>query len=258
MAQVTTTHLVKFDSIFDRPLDSVYNDGGIDQYRMCEWGIMKRAVEANASGLRGRKIVALGASMSKFAIVVARGSKIYEPEMLKDQAIATTPNNGSDFTTLKMMDGFLAPEHIKRVHSGSMLKRLEAVRDGKVAAASVMEPWISVAQKWGMRILIESHSTRSEAAGDDLDGATLAKMFRAQARAVELIEKDPTPYVHYFIAETGGLLEPHELQTWRLLHAAPQPYTRERFDDTYNWTVKWNMTVPGATYENTVDNRAWQ
>ena len=48
MAQVTTSHLVKFDSVFDRPLDSVYNEGGIDQYRMCEWGIMKRAVEANA------------------------------------------------------------------------------------------------------------------------------------------------------------------------------------------------------------------
>jgi len=57
MAQVTTSHLVKFDSIFDRPLDSVYNEGGVDQYRMCEWGIMKRAVEANAEGLRGRKIV---------------------------------------------------------------------------------------------------------------------------------------------------------------------------------------------------------
>jgi NitT/TauT family transport system substrate-binding protein len=258
MAQVTTTHLVKFDSVFDRPLDSVYNDGGIDQYRMCEWGIMKRAVEANTQHLRGRKIVALGASMSKFAIVVSPKSDIYEPEMLKDKPIATTPNNGSDFTTLKMMEGFLAPEHIKRVHSGSMLKRLEAVRDGQVAAASVMEPWISVAQKWGLRILIESHSTRSEAAGDDLDGATLKKMFRAQARAVKAIENDPTPYVHYFIAETGGLLEPHEFQTWRLLHAAPQPYTRERFDDTYNWTVKWNMTVPGATYETVVDNRAWE
>ena len=44
MAQVTTSHTVAFDSVFDRPLDTVYNDGGIDQYRMCEWGIMKRAV----------------------------------------------------------------------------------------------------------------------------------------------------------------------------------------------------------------------
>src|SRR4030095_10380532 len=77
MAQVTTNHVVKFDSIFDRPLDSVYNEGGIDQYRMCEWGIMKRAVEANAQHLRGRKIVALGASMSKFAIVVSPKADIY-------------------------------------------------------------------------------------------------------------------------------------------------------------------------------------
>jgi NitT/TauT family transport system substrate-binding protein len=258
MAQVTTSHFVRFDSVFDRPLDSVYNQGGIDQYRMCEWGIMKRAVEANTEGLRPRKIVALGSAMSSFAVVVRPDSKFYEPEMLKNVAIAVTPNNGSHFTTLKIMDGFLAPEHIKTVHSGSMLKRLEAVQSGKVAAASLMEPWISVAQKRGLRILIESHSTRSEAAGDDLDGPTLRKMFRAQARAVELIEKDPTPFVHYLIAETGGLLEPRELQTWRLLHAAPQPYTRERFDDTYTRTVKWNMTVPGATYENTVDNRAWE
>jgi NitT/TauT family transport system substrate-binding protein len=258
MAQVTTSHLVKFDSVFDRPLDAAYNEGGIDQYRMCEWGIMKRAVEADHEGLRGRKIVALGASMSSFAIVVARDSKVYEPEQLKDKAIAVTPNNGSHFTTLKMMEGFLTPEHIKTTAAGSMPKRIEALRDGKVAAVSLMEPWISVAQKMGLRILIESHSTRSEAAGDDLDGPTLAAMFRAQARAVEVLDKDPTPYVHYFIRETGGLLEPHEVQTWRLLHAVPQPYTRERFDDTYNWTVKWNMVVPGASYETVVDNRAWE
>jgi NitT/TauT family transport system substrate-binding protein len=255
---VTTSHIVKFDSVFDRPLDSTYNEGGIDQYRMCEWGIMKRAVEAGSEGRRGRRIVALGASMSKFALAVARDSKIYEPEQLKDQVIAVTPNNGSHFTTLKMVEGFLTPEHVKTTNAGSMLKRLEALRRGEVAAVSLMEPWISVAQKEGLRILIESHSTRSEAASDDLSEETLKKMFRAQARAVELLEKDPTPYVHYLVRETGGLLEPHELQTWRLLHAPPQPYTRERFDDTYNWTVKWNMVVPGATYENTVDNRAWE
>jgi NitT/TauT family transport system substrate-binding protein len=257
MAQVTTSHTVKFDTVFDRPLDSVYNEGGIDQYRMCEWGIMKRAVEADTEGRRRRKIVALGASMSKFAIVVDKGSSIYEPEMLKDKLISVTPNNGSHFTMLKMVEGFLEPQHVKTINAGSMPKRMEALRRGEVAAVVLMEPWISVAQKEGLRILIESHSTRSEAASDDVDGVTLAAMFRAQARAVADIEQDPTPYVNYLIAETGGRLEPKDFQTWRLLHAPPQPYTRERFDDTYNWTVKWNMTVPGATYENTVDNRAW-
>ena len=203
MAQSTTSHFVKFDSVFDRPLDSVYNTGGIDQYRMCEWGIMKRAVEADCNGLRQRKIVALGASMSSFAIVVAADSKIYEPEMLKDKPIAVTPNNGSHFTTLKLMEGFLALEHIKTTTAGSMPQRIEALKQGKIAAVSLMEPWISVAQKMGLRILIESHSTRSEAAGDDLDGKTLAAMFRAQARAVKVLEKDPTPYVHYFINESN-------------------------------------------------------
>ena len=143
---------------------------------------MKRAVEADWGGLRKRSIVALGASMSKFAIVVARDSRAYEPEQLKDQAIAVTPNNGSHFTTLKMMEGFLTPEHLKTTNVGPMAKRLEALREGNVAAVSLMEPWISVAQKQGMRILIESHSTRSEAASEDLDGPTLAAMFRARSR----------------------------------------------------------------------------
>src|SRR5712691_10205760 len=45
-----------------------------------------------------------------------------------------------------------------------------------------------------------------------------------------------------FIAETGGLLELHELQTWRPLHAAPQAYTRER-------DAQVEHVVPGATYK---------
>ena len=179
MAQVTTSHAVKFDTVFDRPLDSVYNEGGIDQYRMCEWGIMKRAVEADTEGRRRRKIVALGASMSKFCIAVRNDSKIFEPEMLKDKVISVTPNNGSHFTMLKMVEGFLEPQHVKTTNAGSMPKRIEALRRGEVAAVVLMEPWISVAQKEGLRILIESHSTRSEAASDELDGPILAAMFRA-------------------------------------------------------------------------------
>ncbi len=258
MAQVTTSHTVQFDSVFDRPLDSVYNDGGIDQFRMCEWGIVKRAVEAEAGGLRSRKIVSLGASMSKFAIVVRGDSDIYEPEMLKGKQIAVTPNNGSHFVTLKMIEGFLAKEHVSVTNVGSMPQRIEALKMGTVAAVSLMEPWISVAEKEGLRVLMESHSTRAEAAGDDLDGPTLAAMFRAQARACEVLANDPTPYIHYFVNETGGRLDTEDFRHQRLLHAPPQPYTRERWDDTYNWTVGWDMTMANANYEDIVDNRAFE
>jgi hypothetical protein len=29
-------------------------------------------------------------------------------------------------------------------------------------------------------------------------------------------------------------------------------------NDNYQWTLGWGLVPPGATYENTVDNRAWQ
>ncbi len=257
-AQVSADHSALRDAIFERTMESMYDQGDVDQYRMCEWGVIKRTVEAVESGQRPAKIVALGAAMSSIAVVVASDADIYEPEQLKDKPIAVSPYNGSHFTLLKMLEGFLKREHIQTTNAGTMRERVEAVRKGEVAAASVFEPWISVAQKQGLRILIESHSSRSEAAGDELDGPTLAAMFRAEARAADAINRNPTPYIHYLVEEAEGLLEPQDVQTWRLLQAPPKEYTRDRFDDTYNWTVSWGLVAPGATFETVVDNRAWQ
>src|SRR5262245_32729668 len=240
-------------------MESLYNTGDVDQYRMCEWGVMKRTVEAVACGQRPARIVALGAAMSKMAIVTAPGSHIYEPEQLKDTPVAVSPFNGSHFTTLKMLEGFVKKEQIKVVNAGTMRERLEAVRKGDVAAANFFEPWISVAQKHGFRILMESHSTRSEAASDDLDGPTLAAMLRGHTRAAEMINRNPGEYAPYLLREPQGLLEPNELQTWRLLYAPPAPYTRDRFEATYEWMRGYpDLVAPGATYEAVVDNRAWQ
>jgi len=258
-AQVGTTKQDVRDAIFDRPLESLYNAGGMDQFRLCEWGIVKRVVDGWQSDQRPAKIVGLGAAMSKFGIVVAPNSGIVEPEQLADTEVAVTIYNGSHFTTLKMLEGFLRKEEIKVTNAGTMPQRLEAVRKGELAAATFNEPWLSVAQKQGLCILTESHSTRIEAAGDEMDGATLAATFRAQGKAAELITTNPAKYAHYLSDETGGLLNPDELQPWRLLYVAPTPYTRERFRRTYEWMLGFPDLVPeGATYEAAVDNRAWE
>jgi hypothetical protein len=60
-------------------------------------------------------------------------------------------------------------------------------------------------------------------------------MFRAEARAAEMINHNPGRYAHYLTQEAEGLLESHELQTWRLLYGPPMPYTRARFEATYEW-----------------------
>lgn len=247
------------DDIFKRTMESLYEQGECDQFRMCEWGIMKRAVESQVEGgHRPAKIVALGSAMSSFAIVVESKSRIYEPEQLKNKPIAVSPFNGSHFTMLKMLEGFLKRDQIKWVNAGTHEERMNALRKGDVAAVSLMEPWISVAEKEGLRVIIESHSTRSEAAGDELDGPTLRKMFAAEAEAANAIQRDPGKYAHYLVEEAGGLLAPKDVRLSRILNAPPEPYTRERFDHTYQWTLGWNLVAPGATYENTVDNRAWQ
>ena len=247
------------EGIFDRPLESLFNAGGMDQFRLCEWGVMKRAVDAEQSGQRPARIVALGSAMSKFAIVASPTSGIVEPEQLANTPVAVTIFNGSHFTTLKMLEGFLRKDEIQVTNFGTMPQRLEAVRRGELAACTFNEPWISVAQKQGFRIIMESHSTRSEAAGDEMDGPTLAASFRAQAKAAEMINANPARFAHYLTDETGGILEPHELQSWRFLYAAPAPYTRERFERTYQWMLGYpDLITTGATYELVVDNRAWE
>ncbi|MDE2801654.1 MAG: hypothetical protein OXK21_02075, partial [Chloroflexota bacterium] len=168
-AQVGADRQAMRDVIFDRTMESLYNCGDVDQFRMCEWGIMKRTVEAEDAGYRAAKIVALGSAMSSFAIVTRPNSEYYEPEQFKDVPVAVSPYNGSHFTTLKLLEGFVAKDHIKVTNAGTMEERLGAIGRGEVAAGSFMEPWISVAQKQGFRIIMESHSTRSEAAGDELD-----------------------------------------------------------------------------------------
>ena len=258
-AHVDTDRQAVQDAIFERPLEALYNTGGVDQFRLCEWGVMKRAVDGELCGQRPAKIVALGAAMSKFAIVVSPDSGLFEPEQLKDMPVAVTMYNGSHFTTLKMLEGFLRKDEIKVTNAGTMHQRLEALRRGELAAATFNEPWISVAQKQGFRIIMESHSTRSEAAGDEMDGPTLAAMFRAEAEAAKMINANPARYAHYITDEARGLLEPHELQTWRLLYAPPAPYTQERFERTYQWMLGYpELVTPGATYDSVVDNRAWE
>src|SRR6476619_3731915 len=205
--QHASDHRALRDDIFKRTLEASYEDGQCDQFRMCEWGIMKRAVESNVeSGHRPAKIVALGSAMSSFAIVVDPKSGIYEPEQLRDVPIGVSPFNGSHFTTLKLLEGFLKREQIKTTFAGTMRERIDALRRGEVAAISLMEPWISVAEKQGLRVIMESHSTRSEAAGDELDGTTLRKMFDAEAEAAKSIEKDPSKHARYLVEEAGGML----------------------------------------------------
>src|SRR5207244_11416075 len=118
--QRDSDHQALRENIFERTMEALYDQGRCDQFRMCEWGVMKRAVEAEKTGHRPAKIVALGSAMSTFAIVTDPKSRIYEPEHLKNRPIAVSPYNGSHITTLKLLEAFLTPGQIKWTLPGTM------------------------------------------------------------------------------------------------------------------------------------------
>src|SRR5919106_4537101 len=118
--QKDSDHQALRPNVFDRTMEALYDQGACDQFRMCEWGVMKRAVESNVgAGHRPAKIVALGSAMSSFALVASPKSRIYEPEQLKNRPVAVSPYNGSHFTMLKMLEGFLKRDQIKWVNAGT-------------------------------------------------------------------------------------------------------------------------------------------
>src|SRR5437879_9953006 len=45
-AQANADRQALRDVIFDRTMESLYNTGDVDQYRMCEWGVGRGTVEA--------------------------------------------------------------------------------------------------------------------------------------------------------------------------------------------------------------------
>src|SRR5205809_8003505 len=67
-------------NVFDRTMEALYDQGACDQFRMCEWGVMKRAVETNViSGHRPAKNVALGSEIASDANVDDPKTCLYEP-----------------------------------------------------------------------------------------------------------------------------------------------------------------------------------
>ena len=99
--------------------------------------------------------------------------------------------------TLRMLEGFIQRDEINAIHVGS--DRYEALLRGEVAAATLMEPWISLAEKQGGRVIMESHYLSSDISGPELDQETWNAINRAIRKAVKHINDDKRKYMHYLI-----------------------------------------------------------
>jgi NitT/TauT family transport system substrate-binding protein len=233
---------------------SPFEQGRTSLYRACEWGQVRRTYDSERGGL----VVAKRSAAASQAIVVRPDSPAVVPQDLAHVPVGVAFHHGSHYIAIQLLEGFLAHDEIEVVHVESG-NRFEALRDGLVDAVAVMEPWITVADKLGYKILAEAHYVGLEIGSPDLDPETFAGINRAVSRAARVLTADPYPYVHYLIAdvpESIVTLEPTDFERNRLRYVDPTPYSPADFQRTYDWMVSWGLIEPDATFEQIVDNRA--
>jgi NitT/TauT family transport system substrate-binding protein len=141
---------------------------------------------------------------------------------------------------------------------GGPRQRLRFLEEGKVDAAALMEPWITVAAKRGLKIICEAFYEGAEVATPDVDPGLYAAITRAVTRAVGRINQDIRPYLKYLIREVPDSLARLAVEDFylpRFRYVAPRPYTREEFQHLHDWMVGWGLLEPDSDYDTIVDRQ---
>ena len=221
-----------------------FEKGGADMYNACEWGNYRRVQDTGAKGRQlGRRSIMVWAG-----IVVAPNSEIFSPQQLANKMVAVPYYFGTHYLTYQMLEGFLPRDLIKtcRAPNGSA-GRYDALINGEVEATTLTEPYLTVAEKEGCRIIAESMYHGTEVASDEIDAETYAAFNRAVKKAVRLINADKKRFVHYFIDRHKGQhpsieeLTVDDFRLSRIQMVDPAPIPEEELQRTYEWMRSWNM-----------------
>lgn len=169
--------------------EAQFRNEEVDTYSVCEWGAIKRTHD-----LEDGKVIAKRTREGfTHRIYVRPDSPIETPDDLADTPVAVNHNAGSYYAVYEALEDHLAPDQIHTVHVGNPSERFKALRDGRVDAASLMEPYQTLADYVGYRGIIESpaRGSRVAAPGHEDEVRVFITAFN---RAVEQINTDPAQY----------------------------------------------------------------
>jgi NitT/TauT family transport system substrate-binding protein len=218
--------------------------GKADLYNACEWGNYSRVEDTKVESRQvGRR------SIVTYAALVVRGdSPVQTPQQFANRQIGVPMFSGTHYLTLQMLDGFVPRDLIKigRVPNGSNY-RYKMLMDGTVDATTLTEPYITLAEKNGCRVVIGAFHHGTEVASDRVDAETYSAFNRAVRAAVRRINADKGAYMHYFIDYYKDLdpqitqLKVSDLNEARLLLVDPAPIPEEEMLRTVEWMKGWGF-----------------
>jgi NitT/TauT family transport system substrate-binding protein len=224
--------------------------GKADMYNACEWGNYCRVQDTQV----GSRQVGRRGIVTYAAIVVRPDSQVFTGQQLAGKTVGVPFYFGTHYLALHLLEGFMPREDIKlcRTSNGSR-PRFDAMMRGEIEATTLTEPYVTLAEKQGCRLICEAFYHGTEVASDRVDAETYGAFNRAVREAVKRINADKAKYLHYFIdyhakkdPEIGRLL-PQDLRASRIVVCDPAPIPLDEMQRTYDWLKGWGMLEQTAT-----------
>jgi len=223
---------------------TLFEQGKADMYNACEWGNYCRVGATNV----GSRQIGRRAIVTFAAIVVRPDSPVYVPQQLANRVIGVPFYAGTHYLALHLLEGFLPRELIRvcRAPNGSR-NRFNLMMTGDIEATTLTEPYVSLAEKRGCRIICSAFYHGTEVASDRVDAKTYRTFNRAVCEAVRRINADKRSYLRYFIDYHKakdpeiGTLTVEDLRESRLIVVDPAPIPPAELQRTYEWVRSWGM-----------------
>ena len=223
----------------------LFEQGKADMYNACEWGNYCRVQDSDVETGRqiGRRSI-----VSFAGLVVRPESKVYTPQQLAGKLIGVPFYFGTHYLALHMLEGFLERDQINLCSAPNGSRhRYDAMMYGEVEATTLTEPYLTLAEKNGCRVVTSGFYHGTEVASDKVDTETYAKFNRAICEAVRRINTNKNDYLHYFIDYHEkkdpeiGTLEVSDLKESRIVLVNPAPIPLDELERTANWIKSWGM-----------------
>jgi NitT/TauT family transport system substrate-binding protein len=172
---------------------------------------------------------------------------VYTPQDLANRLVALDYGNGTAYAGLQMLEGAVPREAIKtRSFDVSPARRYAALMAGEFDATVLQEPWITVAEKAGCRLVSTTFFYGTWVADAAVDADTYAAFVRACTAAVHCINADKRRYLHYFTREYQGYpeveaLTPDDFNLGRIQVKAPEPIPEAEARWDWEWMSSWGI-----------------
>lgn len=233
---------------FGRQKESLYESGRADAYNLCEWAGLDRS---DRSG-RGSRVHALRPAVAA-QVILTFDRDIQEPRDLAGVPVGINEFTGSHYTALQFLEGTLPREDIVLQHVGEPFLRYEQLKAGTLRAASLMEPYVSLALKEGAHIISANFYRGAEVISPNLTPEQRQAYLTAVNAAADLINADFGSFKHHLIVDQiRDRIAPHEIGDHFVHYAHAKPLDEKRFAYTTEWMRSWNLAPQHDAYDQLV------